>query len=863
MNKEESYENVMNTYVEKEISAVYESNKSKPQQQYCIYGLGKLRTKSPIKLLLITCNQTPETIYSRAWYVAMRERDLIVKDLMRKYDNIHFAVTTIEHQHTISEKMKNVKEDDGECTKGKKNKKDEGTGEDTKDMDVKTKSMYNLYMSEKYEDFMDCLKNEKMEVNILKDMTSRDKAVTYYNAMNTLHYLNGESKRNANFKDWIVRTQNEMSLLIDEDNDMRINLLKWEVWQNILISKHKEMGNNLLGYPHIHIAIAYADIPNPEIFRREIFEYLMEKNIFPDPDVAAVKEKKSEIEGRSIMYVIKNHSNKYIYACLRKFDSEENIIRWYINSNSNKDDYVEFAKGFMVKGDKKYFKVIPADLIVVNRKPKPGLRLKILNQPLNVDPEKNNYNRTLSHIQETMEKNGTVICDGVIFKKRENAKMTYEKYTTIEEYVNEITSAEPYNVISIKWKGELVKLMKVSDVAYEKCSKLNMGSAEGNYRVKFARIKIDYRMIEFKDFYFNTITAEIYKDQNKYYCHYYSPVSLVNLENKIEKFRKDSVWLDILRRNGKDSEEVLSLFFSLLRPRAAKALLPMLYGESNAGKTELVKPFMSYYPDNKVSTFLSTMSEYHIEDLLVEKELSVMEEGNAILNYEEKGRARLLALLEGATVVANKKHGAIKNYKNRTNMIIATNVLSTDKYQDDDALMNRLYPIGNMKKLEKIVEVSNRIKKEEPYIYMLTGLAFMRLGKETEEEKETVNFFVIHEVMTEEHEEEIESIKRYYSGEGNDEEDKVDLYSDEYIEEQKMVEMKSRDNNRRTIYNRNHKLEVNKLRNHSVHSGINVLEIMDNEKKIKFIKEASNNMNNLANIYYGGYQKIEDVTNKI
>jgi len=49
----------------------------------------------------------------------------------------------------------------------------------------------------------------------------------------------------------------------------------------------------------------------------------------------------------------------------------------------------------------------------------------------------------------------------------------FEIEKDIEEFLNNVTSMEPYNTISMKWKGEILKLMKVDISIEEKMSKLN------------------------------------------------------------------------------------------------------------------------------------------------------------------------------------------------------------------------------------------------------------------------------------------------------------------------------------------------------------------------------------------------------
>ena len=72
-----------------------------------------------------------------------------------------------------------------------------------------------------------------------------------------------------------------------------------------------------------------------------------------------------------------------------------------------------------------------------------------------------------------------------------------------------------------------------------------------------------------------------------------------------------------MRNSGVNKREVYAVLFSLLRVKIFKGLVPLIYGESNAGKTTLIKPFKNYYPKDKIGTLSSTLSEYYINDVCV------------------------------------------------------------------------------------------------------------------------------------------------------------------------------------------------------------------------------------------------------
>lgn len=797
----ENYERVERISPEKYLTAVYETSRAKSVNEQCKYGLGKIREVVPLKTLLITCNLTPEYTYEDSWRVMIREREKITNELFKRYEDIQFAVTAIEHHHTISKKMLGrEKEMDIRAVEAGGNviipKKQLGIrevsnveGEQEQEVEgAKEGSLYEVYTSETMEKFGERISRWKESQKIMKDMTGSEMTVTYYNFLQTMHYLNGEAKREEGFREWIAQSQRAMAGYMNSNQTP-----VYDERQRAIISHHKEVGNNLLGYPHIHIAIGYANIVNVEKFVKEIYDYLMEIKIFPDPDVAVTKTKEAEMEGKAITYVLKNHANMYVHNQIREYGGgEEEICKFYINSTGNEEMYKEFAKGFVEKRDRKYFRRISME-IIRRVKEIPNV-IKEEKRVVTIDPEKNNYNRLLSYILEVMRESNLVICTGEIYIKEQGTKMTYRQYMDIESFVTNITAVEPYNTIGHKWNGSIIKIMKEQDE--EKIAEISLGSAESNYRIRFPRIKMDYRMIEFKDFYFNTITAKIYKEQNKYYCHYYSGVTMENLEVKLGRFEQTSEWMKILRNSRINNRIIYGLLFTLLRPKGFKSPIPMVYGDSNAGKTTLIEPFKNYYPKNKVSTLSKAPSEYHIYDMVQEKELTILEEGNAILN-DIRARSQTLILLEGTSdVTANKKHGEIKNIPLRVNIAVMCNLSEEDIYMDDNAMLNRIYPIGKMRELPDASNKKDILRREEAYIYLFTGLNFMRIGKE---DPNNNDFFEIVNEMTEEDKLEIETYKK--QSEGIIEDKYVDIYSDEYIRTSNETRTDVKETRRQLIYN--------------------------------------------------------------
>lgn len=807
------------TKIEKYTVTPYEKIQSKPVSDYNTYALKKLNRYDKLRTILITCNTFPENEYTNAWHEAIEERENIVKYISKKWEkNVKIVVSTIEHHHTINKNLKEkleVKyiksEEESDDEEGSDNEEVSDDEDDKKKKITRSKmSIYDIYMSKTLDIYLEKISKLKQDKRVLADMTEEQMIVTYYNILQTLRYLNGEANRKRSMLEYISDEQKIYSeVMIEIINGTYENESVIFSYRKLaLISHHKRIGNNLLGYPHLHIAVSYTGIINPDKFRNEVHDYIMAKGMY-DVRVDKTITKEAEDEGNGITYVMKNHKNKYVNDKLKEYAYKKSVVQMYLNISNKR--YIEYAKGFVERGDKAHYQ--PINMEVYSKLKKYDEYDESSEEYINekIDPEKDDYNKILSYILSVMksENNEFVICDGEIYKKVKRSKMTYRPHMTIDVFIETITSVSPMNKVSPKWKQDIIKLMKITDDDEELTDKTDFVELSESYRPKFPRIKIDHRMIEYEDFYFNTLTTKIYKIQNKYYCYYYAEgYGLDDLKDNLKTFEKESDWNDILKMNKLNTRMVYALLFELLRPKNVKGLTPVLYGASNAGKSTLFSPFRSYYPKTKVSSLDTKLNGHYVADLLCGKELVIVEEGNTILN-DDSSTSILLKALEGANVISDKKHGEIKDVKQTARIVMAINIKAGDTYIDKKELMNRLYFIGYMKSLKNLKVVHDSIKQDEALIYLYCGLEFMRLSKEEDNQ----DFFEIIEELGEEEDKEIVNIKNYYEMKNIKTVNRYKLVKNDQKEDEHSSNMKNEDNQRKTKYNITRKVEAKKIKN--------------------------------------------------
>lgn len=717
-----------------------ESSNSKPTNNIILNWICSIRKVIPLKFIQVTCNLTPDYMYDESWINQPILRDTISQYIIQRYSNVHFITSCIEHHHNVMTACK----DEKKINPGKL-------------AYMKTiTTMYKASSKGKFDVLLSELSDKTYSLN---QYTTEDILVARYNCYHLLRYLHGESDREEDFKNHIngLQYRSKYDLAEHRRNPTKSYLDYISEEELNLIAHHKEYGTKLSGYPHLHFAIAVSGVANINTLGIDIINYISSLNIYPDPTFTTPKfnkELNSDLKfGGSLGYILKNHSNSYVNQTLKRFSNGNHaIIKSYVNT-SYQVDYVNGLREFSIKGNKKYYRPIPMEIIVYNTPNRPEVEY-INNTEPQVDPSKSSTNKLFVHIVEYMKAyNYVVLLDSKdIYKKVEGTKMTYEYHASIHDFIDYITSLDTF--IGLKNKGEIEKRMHVTSLLVN--NRKNIVDFSHKAPIIFPYIELDFRMLEFEDFFFNTLTAEIYLDQDKYYCHYYSPISIKSLKYDLKEFEDHSVWLGIFKNSNIHKAEIYSFLFQLLRPKEFKSLSPIIYGESNAGKTSIILPFQNYYSTALTSTILTNFSEYHVVDLIKDKLLAICEEANIILNKNEL-RPLLLTLLEGSTMVANQKHGTITNVDQEASICLLLNLLENDTYYTDPAIMNRLFPIGKMKQIQKTQHAYPNIKYEEPFIYLYTGLQYSNLIK-----NDKSGFFTIHDSMDDTQWNRIEHIKNYY-----------------------------------------------------------------------------------------------------
>jgi hypothetical protein len=204
----------------------------------------------------------------------------------------------------------------------------------------------------------------------------------------------------------------------------------------------------------------------------------------------------------------------------------------------------------------------------------------------------------------------------------------------------------------------------------------------------FRKILINSEWIEFKDFFVHIPTKKIIKEQYDWPAFHYIPSIIFS---DIEKMKNNEIkpekWLNILQNSGYvdesgnpkilkgtfnkilsygkdgpvyeeityecDGQAIINDLYQLLAPKLHKSKVPVLFGDSNCGKTTVISPFIKLLPSSKVAT-CGKSNGFEMSNFL-NKLLVILDE--ATVNSVGLGRSQLLQITEGGALMnINRKH---------------------------------------------------------------------------------------------------------------------------------------------------------------------------------------------------------------
>jgi hypothetical protein len=433
------------------------------------------------------------------------------------------------------------------------------------------------------------------------------------------------------------------------------------------------LGATTLGYPHFHISLLteasthYVDLGN------EFAE--IAKNASGLIDVKVDRHRSEPAKPTVAMtYVFKNHSAKNTFFPIAKFSNmstiggqefldylvleRQSICKSYINLNSKYADYfynllsdicVYRGKDIHSSNEKGRNKTVVSDIIGYSNPSSIDSEketIDIDNFKL-MDPEiLKHRHRYVRLIQDTMKRQNLAICKGRIYRKNKKSKTSWNYYKTIDKFIDDTSKDPEYSEAKA---DQVKKWMKMTDEEI-----IDSKATYANFR----RINICFKIIEFGDFWFCTVTREIYKENLTFSTFRYCPIiTLENLYSSMDDLIETSIWIEALKRSKIYTVRDIGIYsLATVDRENNKNQTVVAAGESNTGKSQLLAPFIALFPTYLVGR-MQGIGNFNISQQFHEdKAMVVVEEGNIMLRaISGGGLASLLQVTEGGIIAADGK----------------------------------------------------------------------------------------------------------------------------------------------------------------------------------------------------------------
>lgn len=684
-----------------------------------------------LRFYLITSNFDTRTPLKTAWCNAQRYRSKVCEKIKNSKLRPHVVVSTIEHTHEIPDKHKTSK------------------------VHIATTSEQFIVSVEEY---------KRTLPETLVDIDLALYTTNLLNLFGEMYYMCSqlEEPRTEEFKKWILEQSELLTSIVNGggyfnfepvivDGESKIYTMSF--WL-ALAHLQTTLSPVIVGYPHFHFAVGLSSMMEPVEAEYILRECVV--NVTPLRDVVSEgtrvsinnssdgKKKRGrprknkdvnipDAVTKPILYVFKNHTARIPMIFLRMVKQSDEIVKVLITSEEYPLELYKFFYRYTPNGNNwtssensTYNRAVCINIYTTKKSLKMMHMQQdsnyVISQKINVvDPEKSKRNKYIHYIQSTMKTKGFYANDdGYVYRRIPESRRSYEPFLTIKDFVDGFSKDVELLNVAVTHADTVIRMMsKMSAVEYLSLERQN---------IEFPGIKINYRMIEFKDFYYCIQTQTIYNEQNEHNCYRYHPeISLENVEEVIMEFPNKSVWMQQLKTSEVCYVEVLSKLYDCLRKRTHKSLVPLLIGDSNTGKSNIILPLRKVFPDHLVG-IIDHFGAHYVADQCKGKELVHAEEANGFLNgVTGPNRALILQYLALEAMTSNKKHGDITQLSDYwSGLILAANLHSTDEYLDVKEIFNRCFIIWT-KKTDGIMAESDfreRLMREIPKVILYAGLCY-------------------------------------------------------------------------------------------------------------------------------------------
>lgn len=487
---------------------------------------------------------------------------------------------------------------------------------------------------------------------------------------------------------------------------------------SFLAYQHLQNGLSNVGYPHIHIHFLVEAIDHVRLNRisQDINRRISEATglLIKEAVVTIVKEEETFMKGMG--YITKNATSSFVDRMLTQLDENGNSIRdskdpiLYVDYyNQELFDLTEFAWYRMLGHDPAtadgsttnftYAKdYLPLKLRLSKRDDEIfGLIVReffpdkipqldkfedlrsIDNKIFNIKFSPTNYNKKktiwINYLQHYMVDRKLVICDGYIYQKRKEGKYSFELYfprnsdgdfafpkgwiASIKCFIESFSTSISPEPPSEELRKDLMKILENTSPGYkENCH-------------QFPCIKINFRLVEYKDFVLDIINRCTYSEPPRnQYCHLYiGDIDRENIIPKIDELLSTSEATFEDFKNGRTKRTILgllkhlniynlhhlSLLHETINVRFKKDSLTLFVGDSSSYKSKMLLLLKIIFPHHKVGAS-GKLDSFDIGHNIEGKCAIYSEESNKSLEKISKNeRGPLLQLADGEELTGEKK----------------------------------------------------------------------------------------------------------------------------------------------------------------------------------------------------------------
>lgn len=459
----------------------------------------------------------------------------------------------------------------------------------------------------------------------------------------------------------------------------------------------------LKGYPHIHMAVAFTTttgiMKDLREMKRKLLMYGPDVD-FQKKDGTSTRRRRGrqvdiENDAKILGYIFKNSRHEGTMEKLGRMP----VVLYNIRNEQNISNlygmlYQKTGAAVMIDINprEKIEVKMPFTLEIINEKEK-SIQTNLPEKETNKPRAQTKLMQMINMVETYLERNQMGITGrGTIYQRIAESRKSWRYWGTPGELYKRLTTKET------------VELLNKTKKSYEEYM-------TGGYENIFPYINIDYKWIEFNDFYFYIPTGEVVKkieEVFRYECFAYCPevkYEQIYPEMKITPKR----WLRILENSGyivegeltEEGVKIVKGVYSIMKPKRHKEKGLAIVGESDAGKSSLIMPVILLFPRDTIVRLTDAggfglarltrnpeivISEEHHKNRLRRDESLQLLEGNIEMSVNIKQKVEEEVFVKARVIfLCNEKDWA---YKQNISLLTMEGEKPEDKM--DAAYTNRL-----------------------------------------------------------------------------------------------------------------------------------------------------------------------------